>query len=61
MITTWAPHSQHSVCLAASRFAGNLRAYRKSRFIKRDGAEYVDFVLPSRPALMYFCLVRGLI
>jgi hypothetical protein len=36
------------------RSRGNLKAYQKSKFITHASPEYVDFALPSRPAVMYF-------
>jgi hypothetical protein len=33
---------------------GNLKAYRHSKWIKNIGPEYVDFNVPSRPALDHF-------
>jgi hypothetical protein len=32
---------------------GNLQSYRRSKFISKATAEYVDFNVPSRPALIY--------
>lgn len=40
---------------------GNLKSYRHSKFIKKAGTEFVDFNAPSRPALIYFFHVPGLI
>jgi hypothetical protein len=40
---------------------GNLKSYRHSKFIKKAGPEFVDFNAPSRPALIYFFHVPGLI
>ena len=40
---------------------GNLNSYRHSRFIKKVHPEFVDFNVPTRPALLYFFHVPGLI
>lgn len=32
---------------------GNLKSYRQSKFIRKVTPEYVDFVVPSRPNLIY--------
>jgi hypothetical protein len=32
---------------------GNLRAYSRSKFISRVTPEYVDFTVPTRPALVH--------
>ena len=32
---------------------GNLKAYQHSKFIRKKTSEYVDFYVPSRPALIY--------
>ncbi len=40
---------------------GNLNSYRHSRFIKKVHPEFVDFSVPSRPALLYFFHVPALI
>jgi hypothetical protein len=32
---------------------GNLKAYQHSKFIRKTTSEYVDFYVPSRPALIY--------
>src|SRR6266446_5846062 len=40
---------------------GNLNSYRHSKFIKKAGPEFIDFNAPSRPALIYFVDVPGLI
>ena len=32
---------------------GNLDSYRRSRFIRQETSEYVDFGVPARPALKY--------
>ena len=39
---------------------GNLKGYRKSKFIKRVSEGYVDFYSPARPALDHFPAVRQL-
>ncbi len=39
----------------------NLKSYRHSKFIKNVSPEFVDFNAPSRPALIYFFYVPGLI
>lgn len=40
---------------------GNLKSYRHSRFISKIKPEFVDFDVPTRPALVYFFNVPGLI
>jgi len=40
---------------------GNLKSYRHSRFISKVQPEFVDFNVPTRPALIYFFHVPGLI
>lgn len=40
---------------------GNLKSYRHSRFISKIKSEFVDFDVPTRPALVYFFNVPGLI
>jgi hypothetical protein len=37
---------------------GNLEAYRKSKFVKKVTADYVDFHAPHRPELWYLFLPR---
>jgi len=32
---------------------GNLKAYQHSKFLRKKTSEYVDFYVPSRPALIY--------
>jgi hypothetical protein len=32
---------------------GNLKSYQHSKFIRKTTSEYVDFYVPSRPALIY--------
>ncbi|MBV9771476.1 MAG: hypothetical protein JOZ32_18030 [Bryobacterales bacterium] len=32
---------------------GNVVAYRRSKFIKREGREFVDFNIPARPAMIF--------
>ena len=39
--------------LTHSMSKGNLKAYQHSRFIHKKTSEYVDFYVPSRPALIY--------
>jgi hypothetical protein len=39
--------------LTHSESKGNLNSYQHSRFIRKVGSEYVDFNVPSRPALIY--------
>jgi len=41
------------------RSRGNLKAYRKSKFIKHEREQSVDFALPSRPNLVYFFFGPG--
>jgi hypothetical protein len=36
-----------------SRSKGNLNSYRHSKFIRKTTSEYVDFNVPTRPALIY--------
>ena len=33
---------------------GNLKSYRHSKFISKAGPEFVDFNVPTRPALSTF-------
>ena len=40
---------------------GNLKSYSHSRFISRVHPEFVDFNVPTRPALIYFFHLPGLI
>jgi hypothetical protein len=40
---------------------GNIKSYQHSKFIKKVSPEFVDFSAPSRPALIYFFHVPGLI
>jgi hypothetical protein len=40
---------------------GNLKSYSHSRFITKAGPEFIDFSVPSRPALIYFFHLPGLI
>lgn len=40
---------------------GNLKSYRHSKFIRTILPEFVDFNVPTRPALIYFFNVPGLI
>jgi hypothetical protein len=40
---------------------GNLKSYSHSKFISKAGPEFVDFNVPTRPALIYFFHVPGLI
>ena len=40
---------------------GNLKSYRHSKFISKANPEFVDFNAPTRPALIYFFHVPGLI
>lgn len=40
---------------------GNLKSYGHSRFITKVHAEFVDFSVPTRPALIYFFHLPGLI
>ena len=40
---------------------GNLKSYGHSRFIGKVGTEFVDFNVPTRPALIYFFHLPGLI
>ena len=39
--------------LTHSMSKGNLKAYQHSKFIRKTTSEYVDFYVPSRPALIY--------
>ena len=39
--------------LTHSMSKGNLKAYQHSKFIRKKTSEYVDFYVPSRPALIY--------
>ncbi|HEX3322794.1 MAG TPA: acyl-CoA carboxylase subunit epsilon [Terriglobales bacterium] len=39
---------------------GNLKSYRHSKFINKVTPQYVDFNVPTRPALIYFFNVPGL-
>ena len=38
---------------------GNLKSYRKSKFISKKTAEYVDFNVPGRPATLYVLTATG--
>jgi hypothetical protein len=38
--------------LSHTKSKGNLRSYTRSKFIKKERAEYVDFNVPSRPGLL---------
>ena len=40
---------------------GNLKSYRHSKFISKIQPEFVDFNVPTRPALIYFFNFPGLI
>ncbi|HEX3354292.1 MAG TPA: hypothetical protein VHS34_15840 [Terriglobales bacterium] len=40
---------------------GNLKSYRHSKFISKIRPEFVDFNVPTRPALIYFFNLPGLI
>lgn len=40
---------------------GNLKSYSHSRFISKVSPEFVDFNVPTRPALIYFFHLSGLI
>ena len=40
---------------------GNLNSYRHSKFISKIRPEFVDFNVPTRPALIYFFNLPGLI
>ena len=40
---------------------GNLKSYRRSKFISKLTPKYVNFGTPSRPTILYFCNVPGLI
>jgi len=44
---TTGPSLTHSMSM------GNLKAYQHSKFIRKTTSEYVDFYVPSRPALIY--------
>jgi hypothetical protein len=44
-----------------TRAKGNLKSYSHSRFIGKVGPEFIDFNVPTRPDLMYFFHVPGLI
>ena len=41
------------------RSKDDLEKYEKSRFIRREGAQFVDFTNPGRPALVYLPAVRS--
>ena len=40
---------------------GNLKSYSHSKFIRKVDPEFVDFNVPTRPALIYFFHLPGLI
>lgn len=40
---------------------GNLKSYRHSKFISKTTLTYVDFGTPSRPAILYFANLPGLV
>src|SRR5262249_53192052 len=40
---------------------GNLKSYRHSKFISKVTPKYVNFGTPSRPTVLYFCNLPGLI
>jgi hypothetical protein len=44
-----------------ARAKGNLHSYSHSRFIKKEDPEFIDFNVPTRPALIYFFHLPGLI
>ena len=44
-----------------TRAKGNLKSYSHSRFIGKVQPEFVDFNVPTRPALIYFFHLPGLI
>jgi hypothetical protein len=46
---------------SATMAKGNLMSYRHSRFISKINSEFVDFNVPTRPALIYFFNFPGLI
>ncbi|HYK88707.1 MAG TPA: hypothetical protein VE398_08050 [Acidobacteriota bacterium] len=41
-----------------SKSKGNLESYSRSKFTRRMGPDYVDFCIPSRPALFYLVSPR---
>ncbi len=44
--------------LTRAKSKGNLPAYSKSKFIKKTAPDYVDFTVPSRPALLFLFTIR---
>jgi len=40
---------------------GNLKSYTHTKFIKKEDPEFVDFNVPTRPYLLYFFHIPGLV